>query len=171
MLQGVFEAILKYKLRTLSDWGRRNVKFRALCSVLSYSSHSSMICHWQCQVVVSSFLRMIVFFIAQFLRRLIVKLSRQISQILRHGSESRVGLCLLILINATLSFLRRNLKLCLHERLLAYLSPDTITGDDGRHTNRCRGGCRLKWNMSQFLLRSDTVIYGKLRGSHSAPSR
>ena len=24
---------------------------RALCSVLSYSSHSSMICHWQCQVV------------------------------------------------------------------------------------------------------------------------
>ena len=63
------------------------------------------------------------------------------------------------------------IKLWLHERLLAYLSPDTVTGDDGRHTNRCRGGCRLKWNMSQFLLRSDTVIYGKLRGSDSAPSR
>ena len=28
-----------------------------------------------------------------------------------------------------------------------------------RHPNRCRGGCRLKWNMSQCLLRSDTVIY------------
>ena len=51
------------------------------------------------------------------------------------------------------------LKLCLHERLLAYLSPDTVTGDDGRHQNRCRGGCRLKWNMSQCLVRSDTVIY------------
>ena len=51
------------------------------------------------------------------------------------------------------------LKLRLHERLLAYLSPDTVTGDDGRHPNRCRGGCRLKWNMSQFLLRNDTVIY------------
>ena len=50
-------------------------------------------------------------------------------------------------------------KLCLHERLLAYLSPDTMTGDDGRHQNRCRGGCRLKWNMSQCLVRSDTVIY------------
>ena len=50
-------------------------------------------------------------------------------------------------------------KLCLHERLLAYLSPDTVTGDDGRHQNRCRGGCRLKWNMSQCLVRSDTVIY------------
>ena len=24
------------------------------------------------------------------------------------------------------------LKLCLHERLLAYLSPDTVTGDDGK---------------------------------------
>ena len=51
------------------------------------------------------------------------------------------------------------IKLCLHERLLAYLSPDTVTGDDGRHQNRCRGGCRLKWNMSQCLVRSDTVIY------------
>ena len=50
-------------------------------------------------------------------------------------------------------------KLCLHERLLAYLSPDTVTGNDGRHQNRCRGGCRLKWNMSQCLVRSDTVIY------------
>ena len=28
-----------------------------------------------------------------------------------------------------------------------------------RHPNRCRGGCRLKWNMFQCLLRSDTVIY------------
>ena len=46
-----------------------------------------------------------------------------------------------------------------HERLLAYLSPDTVTGDNGRHPNRCRGGCWLKWNMSQCLLRSDTVIY------------
>ena len=72
---------------------------RALCSGLSYSSHSSMICHWQCQVVVSVFLRMIVFSTDQFLLRLIVKLSRQISLILRHGSES--GVCLLILINAT----------------------------------------------------------------------
>ena len=54
---------------------------------------------------------------------------------------------------------RRPVKLCLHERLLAYLSPDTVTGDDGRHQNRCRGGCRLKWNMSQCLVRSDTVIY------------
>ena len=54
---------------------------------------------------------------------------------------------------------RMRLKLCLHERLLAYLSPDTVTGDDGRHQNRCRGGCRLKWNMSQCLVRSDTVIY------------
>ena len=53
----------------------------------------------------------------------------------------------------------RRFKLCLHERLLAYLSPDTVTGDDGRHQNRCRGGCRLKWNMSQCLVRSDTVIY------------
>ncbi len=51
------------------------------------------------------------------------------------------------------------LKLCLHERLLAYLSPDTVTGDDGRHQNRCRGGCRLKWNMSQCLVRGDPVIY------------
>ena len=42
---------------------------------------------------------------------------------------------------------------------MAYLSPDTVTGDDGRHQNRCRGGCRLKWNMSQCLVRSDTVIY------------
>ena len=53
----------------------------------------------------------------------------------------------------------RMVKLCLHERLLAYLSPDTVTGDDGRHPNRCRGGCRPNWNMSQCLLRSDTVIY------------
>ena len=50
-------------------------------------------------------------------------------------------------------------RLCLHERLLAYLSPDTVTGDDGRHQNRCRGGCHLTWNMSQCLVRSDTVIY------------
>ena len=28
-----------------------------------------------------------------------------------------------------------------------------------RHPNRCRGGCRRKWNMSQCLLRSDTFIY------------
>ena len=28
-----------------------------------------------------------------------------------------------------------------------------------RHPNLCRGGCRSKWNMSQCLLRSDTVIY------------
>ena len=28
-----------------------------------------------------------------------------------------------------------------------------------RHPNHCRGGCRSKWNMSQCLLRSDTVIY------------
>ena len=33
----------------------------------SYSSHPSMICHWQCQVVAYVFLRMIVFFIGQFL--------------------------------------------------------------------------------------------------------
>ena len=59
----------------------------------------------------------------------------------------------------TIEFLCIDLKLCLHERLLAYLSPDTVTGDDDRHPNRCRGGCRLKWNMSQCLLRSDTVIY------------
>ena len=52
-----------------------------------------------------------------------------------------------------------SVKLCLHERLLAYLSPDTVTGDDGRHQNRCCGCCRLKWNMSQCLVRSDTVIY------------
>ena len=28
-----------------------------------------------------------------------------------------------------------------------------------RHPNRCLGGCKSKWNMSQCLLRSDTVIY------------
>ena len=28
-----------------------------------------------------------------------------------------------------------------------------------RHPNCCRGGWQLKWNMSQCLLRSDTVIY------------
>ena len=28
-----------------------------------------------------------------------------------------------------------------------------------RHQKRRRRGCRLKWNMSQWLLRSDTVIY------------
>ena len=56
-------------------------------------------------------------------------------------------------------FVSESVKLCLHERLLTYLSPDTVTGDDGRHQNRCRGGCRLKWNMSQCLVRSDTVIY------------
>ena len=28
-----------------------------------------------------------------------------------------------------------------------------------RHPNRCRGGCRSKWNMSHSFLRSDTVIY------------
>ena len=67
--------------------------------VLSYSFPSSMIYHWQCQVVVSVSSRMIVSFIAQFLLRLIVKLSKPISLILKHGSES--GVCLLILINAT----------------------------------------------------------------------
>ena len=69
------------------------------------------------------------------------------------GHTSLSTALVLMLLNMT------TLKLCLHERLLAYLSPDTVTGDDGRHTNRCRGGCRLKWNMSQFLVRSDTVIY------------
>ena len=49
--------------------------------------------------------------------------------------------------------------LCLHERLFGLFVARHLTGDDGRHPNRCRGGCRLKWNMSQFLLRSDTVIY------------
>ena len=28
-----------------------------------------------------------------------------------------------------------------------------------RHPNRCRGGCRSKWNMSHSFRRSDTVIY------------
>ena len=64
-----------------------------------------------------------------------------------------------ISIVSTYGELVNSVKLCLHERLLAYLSPDTVTGDDGRHQNRCRGGCRLKWNMSQCLVRSDTVMY------------
>ena len=37
---------------------------------------TSMICHWQCHIVVSVFLRMIVSFIAPFLLKLIVELSR-----------------------------------------------------------------------------------------------